>query len=85
MMNSNEPASDETKAPTAVATDPVGQLLSSPRRGKMTSTEYRDVLDLLALTHQTLRPLYFTAVRLSAPHIQLNRKPGTNLSAHDCR
>ena len=44
MMNSNEPASDETKAPTAVATDPVGQFLSSPRRGEMTSAEYRDVL-----------------------------------------
>ena len=57
MMNSNEPASDETKAPTAVATDPVGQLLSSPRRGEMTSTEYRDVLDLLALTQAEMAEL----------------------------
>jgi hypothetical protein len=63
MMNSNEPASDETKAPTAVATDPVGQLLSSPRRGEMTSTEYRDVLDLLALTQAEMAELLGVSIR----------------------
>jgi len=63
MMNSNEPASDETKAPTAVATDPVGQFLSSPRRGEMTSAEYREVLDLLALTQAEMAELLGVSIR----------------------
>jgi Helix-turn-helix len=62
MMKSNEPASDET-APTAVATDPVGQFLSRPRRGEMTSAEYRDVLDLLGLTQAEMAELLGVSIR----------------------
>jgi DNA-binding XRE family transcriptional regulator len=63
MMKSNEPASDAAKGPTGVATDPVGQFLSRPRRGEMTSAEYRDVLDLLALTQAQMAELLGVSIR----------------------
>src|SRR5258708_30328345 len=78
MMNSNEPASDETKAPTAVATDPVGQFLSSPRRGEMTSAEYREVLDLLALTQAEMAELLGVSIRTAHGYANGARIPGAN-------
>ena len=63
MMSSNEHAFNETNAPTARANDPVTQFLSSPRRGGMTSAEYRDVLDLLALTQAEMAKLLGVSIR----------------------